>query len=188
MKITIEGTRPLLMHNGQMKDPLNKYAKALAVLTGNKKKTEADHHAIARAEFLGSLYFDDKIGPMLPIDVLQAAMQEGAAKRKKATEFKALVEIVDKPEQGYKLDYVGPRAVDALFTKEFYLRKPAGVQGKSVIRTRPRFPVGWSCTLEVERLDDGAPSEDQIVQAFRDCGRLVGIGDWTPKYGRFVVK
>jgi hypothetical protein len=43
LSLTIVGTAPLLMHNGQTADPLNKYAKMLKSVSGKRKKTEADH-------------------------------------------------------------------------------------------------------------------------------------------------
>ena len=39
MLLTIIGTAPLVMHNGQTADPLNKYAKMLKAISGKRKKT-----------------------------------------------------------------------------------------------------------------------------------------------------
>jgi hypothetical protein len=33
-RVTIEGTAPIIMHNGQTADPLNQYAKAIKQISG----------------------------------------------------------------------------------------------------------------------------------------------------------
>jgi hypothetical protein len=38
LALTIIGTAPLVMHNGQTADPLNKYAKMLKGVSGKRKK------------------------------------------------------------------------------------------------------------------------------------------------------
>ena len=60
--VTIRGIRPLLMHNGQLADPLNDYAKELSRLAHKKQKSDEDHVAVGQAEFQGSLYHDDDAG------------------------------------------------------------------------------------------------------------------------------
>lgn len=176
------------MHNGRLNDPLDPWAKKLSVAAHKKQKTDADHVETSRIEFDGSMYYNDKVGPYIPTDNLQACMIEGARKRKLGKEFESLVEVVipDEGPEGYVLDYEGPRKMDALWTHYFYLRKGARVGQSRVVRTRPRFPTGWSCTFEIEILD-GGPQPEQVKQAFTDAGKLIGIGDWTPRYGRFVV-
>ena len=52
----IIGASPLLHHNGQLADPLNPHAKAMARVSSKRKKTEADHAELSDLEFMGSLY------------------------------------------------------------------------------------------------------------------------------------
>ena len=66
MKITIEGTRPLLMHNGDLADPMSEGAKKLAAVSKKRSKSEDDFVELARVEFEGGLYFDKKIGTHRP--------------------------------------------------------------------------------------------------------------------------
>jgi len=186
--VTIRGTRPLVHHNGRLKDPLNEWAKKLSAAAKKKQKSDEDHVHVARIEFEAGMYWDPKLGPYVPTDNLQACIIEGARKRKLGKVFEALVEVVPPVDaDGYKLEYTGPREVEALWNDPaFVLRKDAKVGQSSVMRTRARFPTGWRCTFEVEVLDGGATPE-QLRQAIEDAGALIGIGDWTPKYGRFVV-
>lgn len=189
IKVTIRGVRPLLVHNGRTKDPLDPWAKKLSAAVKKKGKSDQDHADVARIEYEAGLYLDDKLGPILPVDNLQACLIEGARKRKMGKIFESLVEVVQPLDaDGYKLDYEGPRTVEALWAStKFVLRKDAKIGQSSVMRTRPRFPTGWSCSFEIEVLDGGAEPQ-QIKQALDDAGSLIGIGDWTPKYGRFVLE
>lgn len=188
-KVTIRGTRPILMHNGRLKDPLDPWAKKLSTAAKKKGKSDEDHIHTARIEFEASMYFDESAGPYLPVDNLQACLIEGARKRKNGKAFEALVEVMPPIDlDGYALEYSGPRDIEGLWgTPAHVLRKDAKVGQSSVMRTRPRFPSGWHCTFEIEVLDGGATG-DQVLQALHDAGMLIGIGDWTPKYGRFIVE
>ena len=66
LKVKITGVSPLLMHSDRFANPLDKATKAHKELTAKRKKTDADHEAIAKSEWLGSLYWRDDIGPFIP--------------------------------------------------------------------------------------------------------------------------
>ena len=54
-----------------------------------------------------------------------------------------------------------------------------------VIRTRPRFDE-WELDFQIEINDDQLPVE--VVKQILDyAGSSVGIGDYRPKFGRFIV-
>lgn len=185
-KTTIEGTRPLLMHNGRLTDPLDPFTKKLSQAAKKRNKSDDEHIAVGRIEFEGSLYWDAKAGPYLPIDNLQAMLIEGARKRKMGKEFESLVEVVEPASlDGYKIEYKGPRDPEGMWGAAMYLRKGAIVGQSRVIRTRPRFKE-WRCSFEIEILDDG-PDPSHVERALADAGRLIGMGDWSPRYGRFQV-
>ena len=61
--VKIQGDQ-LLMHNGQLADPLNEHTKRLKEFTSKKRKSDDDHIKIGEIEFQGGLYFDDTIGPL----------------------------------------------------------------------------------------------------------------------------
>lgn len=187
-QVTIEGIRPLLMHNGRLCDPLDPATKALKAASKQRDKSDDDHGRVSRLEFEGSLYFDDKIGPYIPTDMLQAVLEKGATKRKLGKTFKACVGV-DMPmdADGFALKYQGPRTIDGLWaSRDFVFVKGARVSNKRVMRTRPRFPK-WSLTFGVEVLSDGVTKE-QLATAISDAGLYEGMGDWRPRYGRFVLK
>lgn len=188
IKVRIEGTRPLLMHNGRLADPIDPATKRLSAASKKKQKSDDEFAEMGRIEFEGSLYYDEKMGPYLPVDNLQAMLIEGARKRKMGKEFESLVEVmmpVDGPE-GYKLEYKGPRDPAGLWNSKMFLRKQARVGQKRVIRTRPRF-AQWACQFDVEIHDDG-PDAEHVRRAIEDAGRLIGLGDWSPRYGHFTLE
>jgi len=55
-------------------------------------------------------------------------------------------------------------------------------------RTQRYRPIlnDWSLSFEIEVLDDRL-SQDVLKLALDEAGRTVGIGDWRPRYGRFMV-
>lgn len=181
--ITIQGLAPLLMHNGQLADPLNEHAKALAKLTSKQKKTEADHLAVRKAEWYGGIYVDKDGHPCLPGEVLEACLVEGAKKFKLGKAAKGGI-VVD---GNFRIDYRGPKTVDGLWDDGGYI-KIAGVKlnGKTrVIRARPMFPE-WSCTFDVLWDDSLIKDEDTMMDIVQEAG-AVGVGDYRPKFGRFEV-
>ncbi len=181
--VVIEGAS-LLMHNGQLADPLNTWSKALKEHTSKRKKSDEDHEKIAEVEFQGGLYFDDKLGPYIPGHMLDAVIVGGAKKKRLGTIFESCVRTT---QDIYKLDYKGPRTREKLWAEpKFRDRRACGVQAARVIRTRPKF-TDWTVTFDLELF----PSElnpGNVKQAIVDAGVYSGIGDFRPKFGLFTVK
>lgn len=188
--VQIEGLRPMLMHNGRLCDPLDEHTKKLKALAKQRNKSDDDHIRVARAEFEGGIYHDPSIGPYLPSDNLQAMIERGSTRRKLGKVFKAHVSV-DMPDgdaPGFPIEYKGPRDIESLWTnRAFVFSKGARVGQSRVVRTRVRFPTGWRVTFRVEVLADGVTKE-QLEQAITDAGLYEGVGDWRPRYGRFVLK
>jgi len=182
--VTIVGNAPLLMHNGTLADPMSDYAKLLKAETSKRKKSDDDHEKIAAIEFQGGLYFDEKLGPVIPGHMLDACIVGGAKKKRLGTIFESCVRTT---QDVYKLDYKGPRDRDGLWANpKFRDRRGCGVQAARVIRTRPKF-TEWSVTFDVMLV----PSElnpGNIKQAIVDAGIYCGIGDFRPRFGLFTVK
>jgi hypothetical protein len=173
------------MKNGQTADPLNVYAKAVAEISKKRNKTEADHMELSRREFFGALYIDQN-GPFIPAVNIRKAIEEAAKKSKKGAQVRAGVFV----NTNGSLEYEGPRDRDGLWEAEMYDRRPVGVQKAKTARTRPKFE-NWSCTFEIEVLEDQASLED-VQEWLEIAGRLVGLGDYRPAstgtFGRFTVE
>lgn len=182
-KVTIAGNA-LLMHNGGLADPLSDWAKRLKQETSKRKKSDDDHEKIAEIEFHGGLYFDEKLGPVIPGHVLDAAIMGGAKKKRLGTIFESCVRT---GAEVYKLDYKGPRTREKLWEDpRFRDRRGCGVQNARIIRTRPKF-TDWSVTFDVT-LFPCELNPANIKQAIADAGTYCGIGDFRPRFGLFTVK
>lgn len=182
VEATLSGTR-LLMHNGQLADPLNEYAKALKEVTSRKKKSDDDHLNIAKIEFMGGLYFSDDIGPYLPCEIIDAVLIEGARKKKRGRDFESSVRVV---ETQVKLEYAGPRTREGLWADKKWRDRRAVVIGMArTIRTRPLFPE-WKVSFHIE-IFPSAINVSDVREALEDAGMFVGICDYRPRFGVFEV-
>lgn len=185
-EITLNGVSPLLMHSARLADPLDPATKALAKVTGKRKKTAEDHGEAARLEHAGSLYLDGTLGPYLPGQNIEAALFRGASKHKLMSTLKPALLI---PAEVNPLVYRGPRDVDGLWSdKSFVHRASVKVGTSRVIRTRPVFP-SWSLTV-AGQLDTESVDPASFETIADTAGRMIGLGDWRPRFGRFeaVVK
>jgi len=183
IKLRIAGTRPLLMHADIFADPLNPLTKAHKALTGKRKKTDDDHEAIARSEWRGGMYYDDDIGPYIPGVMLESAMISGGKLSKQGAQLKRSVEVIS---DRCKLEYDGPRKVEALWAKGFYDARSVKVSTARIMRYRPIFKV-WHVECEVG-FDSESIDRADVVRCFKDAGQYCGIGDYRPKFGRFAVE
>jgi hypothetical protein len=181
--IKIIGVTPLIMHSGRLADPLDPATLALAELTSKRKKTLDDHRAVSKAEWTGSIYVNEKGRPCLPGEVLEATLAEGAKADKLGKAAKAGIVVPENAE----LIYSGPKTVDGLWEHGGFLKRAGVKVGMArVIRSRPIFPE-WSCKFEVLWDPSVIKSEKQLLNIAHAAGRS-GVGDWRPKYGRFVVE
>lgn len=186
LKTTWTGIRPLILHNGQLADPLNEFSRALKDISSKRKKTDADHEAMARIEFEGGLYFDKAAGPYMPSDCIEACICAGAKKSRIGKDVAAAAFVGD---DVVPIQYDGPRTVEGMWKERerFVLRKAVKVTTSKIMRTRPMIPTGWTLSFTVE-FDESIVNEANLRKAMIDAGALVGICDWRPRFGRFTVK
>lgn len=187
VQMQITGASPLLCHNGQTADPRNTYAKAMKAVSSKRKKTDADLDELARLEWLAGLYRSgDNL--VIPDYVLESAFIAGAKKSKRGTQAKCGLFFTEHAV----LDFPGsPGAINDQALAEMFetgtFVHTAGVRVgmAKVMRTRPIFRE-WSC-VAVAQYDPDVLNLRDIEEIADDAGRLVGIGDWRPKHGRFSV-
>jgi len=182
VEFEIEGVSPLLMHNGQMANPLNKFAKELKKISGKRKKTDDDYAEMSRIEFLGGLYVNGDKVPVIPGEVLEATISSGAKNTKKGKVSKSCI-IVD---GNFPIIYDGPKSPEKLFEDENF-RHICGVKvGQArIMRTRPKFNT-WSLKFTVHYLPDVVDARE-ILTFVEDAGRVSGLCDGRPRFGRFNV-
>lgn len=183
IRVSLRGIAPLLMHNGQLADPLNEFVKAMSSTRGKRKKVDADHEELARLEYLGSLYLDDDNEPCIPGHIIEAVAINGAKKSKEGPLAKAGLFIEESP----KVEYDGPKDPESLYKdKRFVHRSMVRVQMNKTPRVRPIFQ-DWAITFTAT-VDDDVAALSTVRNWFEAAGRVVGIGDWRPRHGRFEVE
>jgi len=183
IKFKITGARPLLMHADIYANPLHPLTKAHKALTVKRKKTDDDHESIAKSEWLGGLYIDDK-GPYLPGVNLESALVAGGKLSKLGAQLKRSVEVMD--ERCY-LAYDGPRSAEAMWKDgRFTDARSVKVTTSRITRYRPLF-ASWSTTCEI-MFDEETINREEVIKCLTDAGMYVGVGDYRPKFGRFNVE
>ena len=185
VKYEIIGVAPLVQHNGQTADPLNKFSKMLKALSSKRNKTDADYLELSRVEFHAGLYTNEESKIVVPSKNLSACLVGGAKKSKLGNQFKSGVFIFeDAPLVFDDADKTPTELWD--MGEKYVLRTTVGVNGSSVLRTRPIFK-SWKLKVSVNFNPD-LVDEQQITQAMQDAGIQCGLCDWTPQNGRFIVK
>ena len=187
IKVKWTGIRPLVMHNGLMADPTNPLVRRIKEITskGSKKLTDADYEERDRLEWDAGLYWDLQDGLIMPSDNIERCIQLGAQKSRIGKDVQAAV-FCATPH--VIINHAGPKDKDKLYADPRYtLRKGVAVQKSRIIRIRPMIPTGWSMTFDIE-FDEGIVNPKNLLKAMADAGSLVGLGDWRPKFGRFLVE
>ena len=185
VNVSISGDQ-LIMHNGQTADPLNKYAKALKEVTGDRQRKKTDEGIIemGRIECEAGLYLNAKKQVILPTRVLEAHIAEGARKTKEGKQALAGM-FVD--TDGVLAYAGGPLSVaQILDSPEHQLRLSVVVGQAKVMRVRPFFKT-WSASFQVSILEEMV-TLSMLKTWLTNGGNFVGIGDYRPRYGRYEVQ
>jgi len=95
LNVRLTGLNGTIMHSGQMADPLNKFAKQLKALSGKRKKSDEDLEAMAKIEFLGSLYVDEDGHIIWPGENIEAMLVSAAKKQKEGQIAKVAAHVFD---------------------------------------------------------------------------------------------
>lgn len=66
-------------------------------------------------------------------------------------------------------------------------RRRVLVQRNAITRVRPALAPGWSATFQLMVQTPEYIPEDLLLDVLGQAGRLVGIGDFRPTFGRFAV-
>jgi hypothetical protein len=61
------------------------------------------------------------------------------------------------------------------------------IQRNSITRSRPAIVKGWKADFQLMvNLPEYVP-QDVLQEVLASAGRLIGVGDFRPTYGRFAV-
>lgn len=171
VEVEVEGTSPFLFHRWSVEAVAEKAAAA----KGSKaKKSDNIESYVYRTE-KGNLAIP---GEYFRQSIIYAAKfrQDPRSPRKSAFDlFKAgIVTVEDLCDLGQKdWDYLDQRRVM--------------VQRNGITRQRPALTTGWKVTLHLMTLLPEYIAPAFLHGVLTDAGRLIGVGDFRPTYGRFQV-
>lgn len=187
MQVELEGIRPLILHNGLLADPTNETVRAMKRITAKKnKKTDADLVELSRLEWLGGWYLNEAGQPFIPAANIERMVLDGARKARLGKDCQAAV-FCEEDEVRIEHPLLAGAKVEKLADDpRFAIRCGVVVAQKRIIRVRPMIPTQWKLKFTVT-YDDGVINATAIRQAIVDAGALCGLGDWRPKFGRFIA-
>lgn len=169
--VTIEGAADLLFHRWNVESVAEKSKAA----KGSKAKKTDDVESYVYRNSDGELCLP---GEYLRQSVIAAAKfrQDPRSPRKSAADlFKAaVISLTDLATLGVaNWDYLDQRRVQ--------------VQRNSITRSRPAMHKGWKAEFQLMvNLPEYVP-QDILQEVLANAGRLIGVGDFRPTYGRFSV-
>jgi hypothetical protein len=183
LTIKVTGTAPLMMHADTLANPLLAVTKAHKELTGKRKKTDDDHLAIARGEFISGCYWNPADGFHVPGRIFDTAFWEGAKLQKLGTQWKRGAMVV---EDTVKLQHTGPGTPEKLWeTPAFVDCRGVKVGAAKVMRYRPIF-LDWAAELTIA-VNTDVLNAAEARKAIEDSGALIGVCEYRPRFGRFEV-
>jgi hypothetical protein len=62
------------------------------------------------------------------------------------------------------------------------------VQRAGITRTRPALKSGWRATVQFQIQLPQYVAPHDLAEVLRNAGQLIGVGDFRPTYGRFMVQ
>lgn len=170
--VTIEGTADLLFHRWNCEAV---EAKANAAKGSKAKKTDNIESYVYRNDD-GELCLP---GEYVRQSLIHAAKfrQDPRSPRKSAMDL-------------FKAAIVSLTINASLGTKEWdYEHKcRVTVQRSGITRVRPAMKAGWACTLQLMVNIPEYIRPQDLHDVLANAGRLIGVGDFRPTYGRFLVK
>ena len=182
-KFKVTGVVPLIMHNGQTADPMNEWSKRIKKVTSKRQKTESDYEELVKLEWFAGLYLNDEGKPCIPGEVVEGAFFEAAKKTKQGKLSKSCIFS----EGNFTIEESENTTLDDLFLLPVSrLTCSVVVNGKRVVRTRPKFEA-WSAVVSVWS-DDSVLNDEEVVRIMKTAGLSCGFCDWRPRFGRFGVE
>ena len=188
--ITIEGTRPIIMHNGtaglDVRSPANIEKAEIAAKKGFNR-TVVDEEKLRQLDCETSLWLDESLAPTIPPSAIRAVIESGARKLRQGPLVREGLVVVAVESFDYDRDRYGTTLEELSKTTQF--TTAVVVQRSRILRTRARFDE-WSSAFVVD-VDDELVDQAKLDHWLDIGGRRIGLGDWRPErsgtFGRFEV-
>jgi len=171
VEVTLEGSAAFLFHRWSV-DGIEAKAKAAK---GSRAKKEDDLESYVYRTLEGNLSIPAEYFRMSIVNAAKFK-QDPRSPRKSAMDlFKAGIVVLE------ELCDLGVREWDYLD------RRRVMVQRSGITRSRPAMRPGWKCTAHLQVLLPEYIDGRFLNETIQAAGRLVGVGDFRPTFGRFQV-
>lgn len=170
-QFSVEGSAAFLFHRWSV-DGVEAKSKAAK---GSKAKKEDDVESYVYRTSDGNLAIPAEYFRMSLINAAKYK-QDPRSPRKSAMDlFKAGIVVLE------ELCDLGAKDWDYLD------RRRVTIQRNGITRTRPAMHAGWKSTMHLQILLPEYISPTLLNEVMQSAGRLVGVGDFRPTFGRFLV-
>lgn len=172
VELTLEGSSDMLFHrwNSDAVDAKAKAAKGSAA----KKSDNVESY----------VYRDENGFLCVPHEyVRQAIITASKYKQDPRSPRKSAMDL-------FKAGVIGLGNLSSLGVSEWDYedRRRVVVQRSGITRTRPAMKAGWQADFVFMVNIPEYISQELLIDVLQTAGRLVGIGDFRPTYGRFNIK
>jgi hypothetical protein len=171
VQVTLQGTSDMLFHRWNVEGV---EAKSLAAKGSKAKKTD---------DIESYVYRNEKGFICIPSEYLRMAVI-GAAKYKQdpRSPRKSAMDL-------FKAAIVCLNPLVSLGVKEWDYedKRRVVIQRSGITRVRPAMKVGWKATFDLMVLLPEYITANDLNESVQFAGRLIGLGDFRPTYGRFNV-
>jgi len=185
-EVELVGASPLLMHGAQavgMDDESSK-RKGGNAINGDPE------------EWRKTIYFDPAIGVVMPMGNLEASLVEAAKMhkvtgRQTATKYFKSGVFAEAPEVPLIVNGKPIKTLDEIEKNpEKYIDK-RGVKNPATKMRNTRYRVkfgNWAIRFRLIVSSDDFISEKILREVIETAGRVVGVCDFRPRFGRFEIK
>lgn len=175
VEVDLEGTSPILFHRWSNEAVAEKSAAAKG--SKSKKEDNVESYVYRCADGTIGIPGTYLVGSMIdPRNGAAKYRQDPRSPRKSALDlFRAgVVALTDVASLGKAdWDYLDARRVT--------------VQRSAITRVRPAFMAGWRATFLLSVLTPEYIPPALLLDVLTQAGRLVGVGDFRPTFGRFQI-
>lgn len=175
-RIELLGSAPLLMHRW---DSESVEAKGKAAKGSKSKKSD---------DLESYVWRDPERHIGLPATYLVAALSDTARSwqdpRSPRKSMRDLLRAIIVPLP--TADFIWP-FLPHIETWHYLDRRRVTVQRNAITRTRPALDIGWRIRFALQVNSPEYLSPEKLNQMLSECGRLNGLCDFRPSYGRFTV-
>jgi len=187
MQITVKclGTKPLLLHNVDLANPLNPWARKITDLRGtpSKRRTEKWYEEMAYAGFMGAFYDIPGIdGVAIPAENVRRSIIDTAKASRLGTQVLRALMVT---AAAVPLIYDGPKTPRQLWdAQKWHLTRMIRGTGGASPTTYPIFRE-WAVKAPFE-LDESLLNVRDLTEIVERAGRIEGLGASRKQgYGRF---